>query len=315
MENKSNELALLKVIEQYENIIIAKHVSPDWDTQGSAYALREIILNNFNNKNVYVVGEKMNFGTREEDESKLTEGIISTSLLITVDVANFERVDFEFKEKVKEVFKVDHHLEVDNFGKGKLVDPSAIACTQVITLWSNNCNLKLTKLGATYLYFGLITDSGRFLFEKTNGKTFLAAKILVEAGVIITEVYSELFLKKLELAKWHNKAFSMAEFKNNNEIAYIKVTSDFFETLNLGEEEVKSALTVLSGIKEIKIWALAYQTPGNENVKVSIRSRDFNINSVATNYNGGGHKLASGAKLNSWNELDNLITDLQDLIE
>ncbi|WP_338985003.1 bifunctional oligoribonuclease/PAP phosphatase NrnA [Spiroplasma endosymbiont of Diplazon laetatorius] len=305
---------LIEKIKNYENIIISKHVSPDWDTQGSAYGLREIILDNFKNKKVYVVGEKLNLGIREEDESQLTEEKVSSSLLITVDVANFERVDFSFKDKVKEVFKIDHHIEVDNFSENKIVDDSAIACTQVVTLWADSQKLKISKKAATYLYYGLITDSGRFLFEKTNGKTFMAAKILVEAGVIITEVYSDLFLKKFDLAKWHNKAFSMAEFTKDNQVAFIKVTSDFFENLNLGEEEVKSALTVLSGIEEIKIWALAYQTPQSEKVKVSIRSRNYNINSIATNYNGGGHKLASGAKLDSWNDLEKLIIDLEGLI-
>ncbi|QHX37049.1 bifunctional oligoribonuclease/PAP phosphatase NrnA [Spiroplasma sp. BIUS-1] len=315
MKNKINNDVLLEKINDYENIIISKHVSPDWDTQGSAYGLREIILNNFKNKNVYVVGEKLNQGIREDDELNLSKELISSSLLITVDVANFDRVDFEFKELVKEVFKVDHHLEVDDFAKNKIVDPNAIACTQVITLWAKENNLKITRQAATYLYYGLITDSGRFLFEKTNGNTFEAAKILVEAGVIITEVYSDLFLKKLDLAKWHNKAFGMAEFSENNDLAYIKVGKEFFENTKLGEEEIKSALTVLSGIEEIKIWALAYQTPDSEKIKVSIRSRNFDINSVAVNYNGGGHKLASGAKVKDWKQLEDLFKDLKNLIK
>ncbi|WP_339020836.1 bifunctional oligoribonuclease/PAP phosphatase NrnA [Spiroplasma endosymbiont of Atherix ibis] len=315
MELKGNELTLIKKIKEYKNIIIAKHVSPDWDTQGSAYGLREIILKNFENKNVYVVGEKLNLALREEDESKLNKDIISSSLLITVDVANFDRVDFYFKNEVKEVFKIDHHLEVDEFAENKIVDVSAIACTQVITLWANQLNLKITKDAATYLYFGLITDSGRFLFEKTNGSTFQAAKILLEAGVIITEIYSQLFLKKLKLAKWHNKAFNMAKFYNINQIAFIKVKTKIFKDLDLGEEEIKSALTVLSGIEEVKIWALAYKTVGSNKVKLSIRSREFDINSVAVKYNGGGHKLASGAKLDSWRQLNSLINDLNNLIE
>ncbi|AGR42516.1 DHH family phosphoesterase [Spiroplasma diminutum] len=310
----NNSQILLKKIKEYKNIIISKHVSPDWDTQGSAYGLREIILDNFEDKNVFVVGEVLNKGLREIDETKLTKEIINNAILITVDVANFERVDFEFKDEVKEIFKIDHHLEVDNFAENKIVDDSAIACTQVVTLWASELNLIISKEAATFLYFGLITDSGRFLFEKTNGQTFLAAKLLIESGVNITEIYSSLFLKNLELAIWYNKAFSIAEFKNNNSIAIIKVDEDVFKNIDLGEEEIKSALSVLSGIKEIKIWLMAYKTPFNEKIKVSIRSRDFDINSVAINYNGGGHKLASGAKINNWDELNSLVKDLEILV-
>ncbi|ALD66883.1 DHH family phosphoesterase [Spiroplasma cantharicola] len=306
---------LIKKIKAYKNIIIAKHVSPDWDTQGSAYGLREIILDNFKNKNVYVVGEKLNLSLREDDEDILSEEIINQSILITVDVANFERVDFIFKDIVKEIFKIDHHLETDDFGHNKLVDSSAIACTQVLTLWAHKSKLSISQRAATFLYYGLITDSGRFLFDKTNGDTFQSAKILSETGIKITDIYSDLFLKKFELAKWHHEAFANASFLNNNSIALIKVEEKFFKKLKLGEEEIKSALSVLAGIEEIKIWLMAYQTPDNKKVKVSIRSRDFDINSVAKNYNGGGHKLASGAKLDSWKQLDKLIEDLSNLIK
>ncbi len=306
---------LIKKIKDYKNIIIAKHVSPDWDTQGSAYGLKEIILDNFKNKNVYVVGEKLNLGLREESEDILTEEVISDSILITVDVANFERVDFLFKNIVKEVFKIDHHLEDDKFGENKIVDSSAIACTQVITLWAYKNKLNISKKAASFLYYGLVTDSGRFLFDKTNGETFQAAKILSETGIKITDIYSDLFLKKFELAKWQNQAFGMAKFLENNSIGIIKVEEKVFKKINLGDEQIKSALSVLGGIEEVKIWLMAYQTPGSDKIKISIRSRDFDINSVAKKYNGGGHKLASGAKISSWKELDKLIDDLSNLIK
>ncbi|AGR41646.1 DHH family phosphoesterase [Spiroplasma taiwanense] len=305
---------LIDIINKNDFIIIAKHASPDWDTQGCALALKEIILDNFKNKKIYIVGEQLNLGIRDFDEKELNQEIIKKSLLISVDVANFERIDFEFKDQVKEIFKIDHHLEIDDFAKNKLVDISAIACTQIITIWANEMNLKISKKAATFLYYGLVTDSGRFLFNKVNSQTFYAAQILIKRGININEVYNSLYLRTLEITRFHFDIFNKAIFSKNNEIAYIKLTRDFFEKTVLGEEEIKSCLNVLSGIKEVKIWFLAYESVKNENIKISLRSREFDVNHVAKMYNGGGHRLASGAKIKNWDDLENLVGDLEKLI-
>ncbi|QEH62374.1 bifunctional oligoribonuclease and PAP phosphatase NrnA [Spiroplasma chinense] len=306
---------LIEKISQYENIIIAKHINPDWDAQGSALGLKEIILDNFENKKVFVVGHKFNEDKLFEDEQLLTEEIISNSLMITVDVANFERIDFIAKDNVKEIFKVDHHIEVDNYGDFKLVDESAIACTQVVTLFAHEKNLKISSSAATYLYYGLITDSGRFLYTKTNQETFKTASILFSCGAKMEEVYNDLYTQDLKIKKWMNKGFSMATYIEGYPMAYIKVKKTDHSEFELTEEEVKLALNALAGIKEILVWFIAYESETTDKIKVSIRSRAYDINKVAQMYNGGGHKLASGAKLNNFEEVENIVNDLKKLID
>ena len=47
---------IYKEIKKYPNIVIARHIGPDPDALGSQFALKELILNRFPKKNVYVVG-------------------------------------------------------------------------------------------------------------------------------------------------------------------------------------------------------------------------------------------------------------------
>ncbi|ARU90855.1 DHH family protein [Spiroplasma clarkii] len=315
MINSKQAQQLTKTIEAYQKIIIAKHIAPDWDAQGSALGLKEIILANFPKKEVYVVGKVFNSDKNFVDEEKLNPEIIAQALLITVDVANFERIDFTFKNDVKEVFKIDHHLEVDDFASHKLVDDKAIACTQVIVQWAQACNLQVNKDAATNLYFGLITDSGRFLYNKTNQETFNCASFLMDCGINLQEIYDKLYLKKLDVEKWLHHAFGMAVFDTAYPIAYIKITLADWKDHNITEEEVKRAVSVLSGIRDIEIWFIAYESLETEKIKVSLRSRHYEINRVAVKHNGGGHMLASGAKLNNFEEIENLMVDLRKLVD
>jgi phosphoesterase RecJ-like protein len=48
-------------------------------------------------------------------------------------------------------------------------------------------------------------------------------------------------------------------------------------------------------------------------IKVELRSKEIPVNEVAAKYGGGGHKLASGAIVDSWEIVDKMIQDLDEL--
>ncbi|KAF5295604.1 hypothetical protein FQA39_LY12777 [Lamprigera yunnana] len=77
-------------------------------------------------------------------------------------------------------------------------------------------------------------------------------------------------------------------------------------------DEMKYGLGVLQGIKEIKISMLIIEMP--EEIKVSLRSRDYAVVEVAQKFNGGGHKLASGAKLEKLSDVKIIVEELERLI-
>lgn len=308
--NKLLAKKLHYLIKKYQTIIIAKHVFPDWDAQGSALGLANLIQDNYKGKTIYVVGERI-----DDDSSfpsdQLTLEALGKALLIVVDTANAERIDFENFAGCQEIFKIDHHLVVDDYGNYNLVDDTAIACTQIITLWAEKMKLKISPLAAKNLYKGLVTDSGRFLFSGVNSQTFQAASILMENGVDLHQVQNELYLQDLKVKQWQNYAFNKLVLTPKG-VGYIVVGPSDYQPFNLEYDQVKNALYTMSGIKEIKIWFTVIEV--DQEFKVSLRSRDYEVNQVARKFNGGGHKLASGAKVKNLAELPQLIKALEALI-
>jgi phosphoesterase RecJ-like protein len=82
----------------------------------------------------------------------------------------------------------------------------------------------------------------------------------------------------------------------------------------LTKSQIKTALFTMNGIEEVKIWAFICQYDTGE-IRVSLRSREYDINQVAKNYEGGGHRLASGAKLKKMSEVNKLIKDLEKIMD
>lgn len=302
---------LLKKIKKYKNIIIAKHIKPDWDAQGSAMGMANLIAENFKNKNIVIVGDRID-DNKDFFQSELSDNFIKKALIITVDTANEERLDFDKFRLGQETFKIDHHINADRYADFEIVDVNAIACTQVITLWAKSLNLKWNSEAASNLYKGLITDSGRFLFPATNAQTFEAAKILLENGANLKKVHDSLYVSNLKRKQYLNFAFSKLELSKKG-VGYIIMTKEEQEPWNYDYDQIKSALGTMNGLNEIKIWVLVIELD-DEN-KVSIRSRDYAIDKVANKYQGGGHKLASGCKLEKLTDIKKLVKDLEDVIK
>ncbi|ATG97759.1 DHH family phosphoesterase [Mesoplasma lactucae] len=302
---------LNEMIEKFHTIIIAKHVVPDWDAQGSAIGLANIIADNYKDKEVIVVGTRLDNDNSFSDKN-LTDEQIKEALVIVVDTANIPRIDFPKWQEAKCVFKIDHHLIVDQYGDYNMVVESAIACAQVVTLWAKKMKLAISKVAAMNLYKGIVTDSGRFLFDQTDDETFIAASTLMDAGVDLNQIQKDLYLSDLNVQKWRMHAFSEMQLTPDG-VGYIIAKKADYEAYKVPETRAVACLSTLSGIKEIKIWFTVIEY--TDFIGVELRSRDYAINSIARDFNGGGHKLASGCKLQSFEEVPKLVKACQDLIK
>ena len=107
------EEKILKLIKKYSKIIIARHIGGDPDALGASFALKEIILENFKGKEVYVAGSSVSkfrfFGSHD----KITDDMYEDALLIAVDIPDIKRLDGVDFYKFKDVVKIDHHPEID----------------------------------------------------------------------------------------------------------------------------------------------------------------------------------------------------------
>lgn len=306
---------IIEKIEAYDYIAVYRHVNPDFDAFGSQFGLYDIIKTTYPDKNVYVCGdfssELVKKYTVDVNCNDVDYG--NEVLGIVLDTANKERIDDGNYQKCKELIKIDHHVVVDSYGDLNYEDSTASSASQLVTqLYKDNNILKLSQDGAAALYLGIIADTSRFLYKNTDVRTFEAASTLLKTGIDIIELYNRIYLKnagELEVNK-----FILNNYKFDGGVAYYVLTDEDLKGLGISRERGSDFVNILSGVIEYKIWVAITENAADNNWRVSIRSRDFAVNEVARKYNGGGHALASGAKLNSIDMLPELVKDLKELI-
>ena len=171
-------------------------------------------------------------------------------------------------------------------------------------------NMVINKEIADILFCGIVSDTNRFLFNNARPVTFTSvANMINEFDLDITKNYENLYhrpFKEMQLLGY--MAMNMNVTRNN--VGYIKISSDIVSKYQVDTVSCGSLINEFNYIDELLVWVTATEDIKNNCIRVSIRSRGPVINKVAEKYNGGGHRLASGARLPSFMEVDSLINDL-----
>ncbi len=304
---------IFEKMKQYDTIIIHRHVRPDPDAYGSQSGLAEIIKASFSDKNVYVVGEEeasLSFLATMDD---IKDELYSEALVIVCDTANQERISDQRFELAKEVIKIDHHPGVDAYGDVQWVDVDSSSTSEMIYHFyseQKENGLKMTNRAAFLLYCGMVGDTGRFLFPSTTERTFQYASELVAYDFDRTEMYEEMYKTNLNIARLKGYILQNITVSEAG-VSYVKLTKDILKQFNVEASETSSVVGVLGDIEDIKVWVIFVEE--DDVIRVRLRSKGPVINQVAANYEGGGHPLASGAKIHQWETVDNVLADLEEV--
>lgn len=314
---------ILNKVKEYDTIIIHRHANPDLDAIGSQIGLREIIKANFPDKKVYVVGDENRFcfiGKMDHIEDDIYEN----SLVIICDVAVAHMISDYRYMLAKEIVVIDHHQNpVDLAFNGEeyhgqiysLIKPNYIACAELIADISKHLKLKITPLGATALYGGITTDSGRFQYGNDLENAFLVAAYLMKNGADPQFIYRNLYVETLEMRLMKNYFQSKMQLTKNN-VGYMFNDKDVFEKFKVDFFTVsRGMVNLMAGIDKVKIWANFTYDSKTDKVIGEFRSRDISIVDIAKKYGGGGHECACGATLNDFAEAKQVLDDFDKLLE
>lgn len=300
---------LIGLIEEFNIITIFRHEYPDFDALGSQYALKELIEINFPNKKVYCLGLKSESQGAFFSYSDIISGeTISNSLAIVLDTANGSRVDDQRYRQAKYIIKIDHHPENDPFGNLNIVDTSFAATSLLLTDIVYRQNLVLNEKVATYLYAGIISDTGRFLHSNTDIKCFKLSAYLLEKGANPAYVYNAMYTKTSGELKF--TGFILDNFKIVGNVAYYILETQDYLSYGIDFDKAKEYIFSIAGIEGVKVWVSATFNSSTELYHVSLRSKSFVVNDFAAKYGGGGHPFASGIKVKGQDKLNLIINDL-----
>lgn len=303
---------IYKKIKKAKKIIIARHIGPDPDALGSSLGLKQIIIDNFPDKEVYVIGSPAAKFRFIGELDKLPE-TIDDALLIVTDTPDHKRVDGLDPRRVKNSIKIDHHPYVETMCELEWIDDKASSASQMVLELAFNTNLKLTKEAGEKLYIGLVADTNRFMFSYSNAKTFaLVSKLLEETNIDITEIYNKLYLRPYKEIKFQGY---MAEHYQitSNKVGYLIIHDETLKDYNVDAATPGNMINSFNHINEMLVWVTATEDKDLGSYRVSIRSRGPIINEVAANHGGGGHIYASGTRLKTEEEIMSLVKDLDEV--
>ena len=303
---------IYRKIKKFDTIVIARHVGPDPDALGSTLGLKDSIQATFPKKKVYAVGLGAAKFRYLGNVDKFDENFYNNSLLIVLDTPDIKRVDGVDISKFKYKIKIDHHPFIEKFCDIEIVDDTASSASQLVMELIFNTPLKMTKEAAKRLYIGLVADTERFLYKYTTPKTFrIVAKLIEKTGIDITELYPQFYNRSLTEIRFY--AYLMANIQvTENKFGYLKLDDDVLGEYGVDAATAGNMINNFNNIEEIVAWAFFSHDKMNNNVRGSIRSRGPIINEIAADFGGGGHALASGVKLPSFERADELIDALDE---
>ena len=303
---------IYKKIKLANTIIIARHVGPDPDALGSSLGLKQLIIDNFPNKKVYVIGSPAAKFKYIGELDKLPENL-DRALLIVTDTADHRRVDGIDPRKIKNSIKIDHHPYVETMCELEWIDDKSSSASQMVLEFALNTKLKITKSSAEKLYIGLIADTNRFMFSYTNAKTFaLVSLLLKKTNIDITKIYDELYLRPYKDIKFQGY-MSMNYQITEDKVGYLIIHDETLKEYNVDAATPGNMINSFNHINEMLVWVTATEDKELGSFRVSIRSRGPIINEVATKHGGGGHMFASGTRLKTEEEIQSLINDLNEV--
>ncbi|MCQ2505812.1 MAG: bifunctional oligoribonuclease/PAP phosphatase NrnA [Lachnospiraceae bacterium] len=307
---------ILDKIKEYDKIVIIRHFRPDGDAIGTSKGLQRLLQLSFPEKSVKVINHDYSdyIAFLGDEDEEISDEEYAESLVIVVDTGTLERVSNENARKGKEIIKIDHH-EVDiPYGDIAWVEDWRAACAEMIVDFylTFKDELKMDKLAATYLFTGMVTDSGRFRFSSVNGDSMRLAGALLDFGIDLESLYANLYLDEFDnvLAKAEStKMIKMTE----NGVAYIYISQEYQKEHGLSREDASNMVSLMNEIKGSIIWIAFIET--EENIRVRLRSRFVPVIDIARQYRGGGHDRASGATVLNQEEVKALLAEADRVIK
>ena len=308
-------LKIYELIKKYENIVIARHIGVDPDAMASSFALKNSILLTFPDKHVRLAGTGSNrfsyFGKLDKNED-----VKENTLLIVTDTPDIKRIDgVDDITKFSDVVKIDHHPFIEKFSENsyEYIDVNAGSASQIVLELIRNTDLLMDKQIAEQIFWGIVSDTNRFMYNDSTSKTFhLVGDLLEKYDLDLQKLYAPLYARPLEEVRLEGYiALNMQVTENG--VAYIKITNDILEEYKTDAASPGNMIGNFNYIDGILVWMFVTEDVKNGNFRISIRSRGPIINSTAERYNGGGHNFASGARITDIALADKLVQDLDDL--
>lgn len=304
-----------------QRFLLTAHEGPDGDALGSLLGLHHILTQLGKDSVMFLAAKEFPLPIEYrflplEEVFHEAPADMADRTVVFLDCGNIDRMPVEFLTAGGNfTINIDHHHDNTRFGDANLVDVEASCTAEIVYDLAKLLGATITQEIASALYVGLITDTGKFMYENTNAHTHRVAAELIEAGVDVDDTYRRLYehvpLEKLRLVA---RALDSIQSRCDGRLVVSYITSADYEATGAGEEMTEGVIDHLRSIEGTKVAAVVRDLGSGARAarKVSLRSSegDVDVSAIARAKGGGGHKRAAGFSTDL--ELDALVTFLCD---
>ncbi len=298
---------LVDLIRQHQTILLMTHVRPDADGIGSQLALADALRQIGKTPRVVIASRLPPRYAFLDPERRLIEEFESpgtafrdVDAIFVMDTGTWGQLgDFgEFMRSMtvpKAV--IDHHRTQDDLGGLAFVDTTAEATGRLSYEIIRALGAKISPMAAHHMFMALALDTGWFRHPNTTAATFALAAELVAAGAQPTPLYEQLFeCASVARFKLVGLSLSRLQVRCGGKIAFTDVRLSDYDATGAVPGDTEDLINYPRSIEGVEMAMIFIEQPDG-GTKVSFRARSADVSKVAEKFDGGGHKLASGARL------------------
>ena len=297
---------VLSEIHGGERFLLVTHEHPDGDALGSLVAMHRILTALGKDSVMLMAADEfpLPYEYRFFDLQGLTTVApvdLMQRTIVFLDCGNIDRTPLAIvKGDDAHILNIDHHHDNTRFGTVNLVDPDASCTAEIVWDLMGALSVVPDQDLAEALYVGLVTDTGKFMYENTGPRAHRMAAELIEAGVdthaIYRRLYEDMPYAKLALLA---RALGQVERVDDGVLTIARVTREDFDATGAEDSYTEGIVDHLRSVEGTKVAALAREVAIEGDVrrsKVSLRSTDgeVDVSAIARAGGGGGHRQAAG---------------------
>ncbi|MBA2629842.1 MAG: bifunctional oligoribonuclease/PAP phosphatase NrnA [Thermoleophilaceae bacterium] len=293
-------------LRQAERLLLTTHENPDGDALGSLLAMHWILEELGKDSAMYMSPDE--FPLPWEYRSWTFDGLvgappddIAERTIVFLDCGNIDRMPVDFLQRDGlRILNIDHHHDNTRFGTVNLVMPDASSTAEIVWRLAHQLGATITPPIADALYTGLVTDTGRFMYENTSAESHRMAAELIDAGVDAHDVYRRLYedlpYSRLLLLQ---RALAKLERHDHGGLTVAHLVKSDYEDTGALETDSEGVIDHLRAVQGTTVAVLVRELLGDDRQglrKVSLRATDgrVDVSKIARGFGGGGHPQAAG---------------------
>ena len=305
---ESPEVTRERVLERIRadsRFVLAAHESPDGDALGSLVGMQGLLTALGKDSRMFIAPADLPLPY--EYRFFELDGLISSPpadiarrTVVFLDCGNIDRNSASVLQQGSHLLNIDHHHDNTRFGTLNHVVPDASCTAEIVWDLMHGLDVKPTLEVAQALYVGLITDTGRFMYENTGPRAHEMAAEMIGAGVDVQDVYRRLY-EEMPQAKLALLALALDRMQRFDlgELTLAALSAEDFRDAEAEDSYSEGIIDHLRAVQGTKVAVLVRELNSGERIgqrKVSLRATDdhVDVSRIAREQGGGGHRRAAG---------------------